>query len=416
MPNPLKISIGRPAKQAPARPTHCLDCGRAVPADHIFCGYCGQENEASPVSFVALVREGWEEFVKVDAKLLRTLSLLLFRPGFLSGEYVIGRRNRYLSPFKMYVVISALFFLIFALLIPFDKFDGLEDKAQQIETKLQTERKKAEAEKKAGVKPSEKAPQKDQETENSKNLISFHVSNSNDPKTLPSLPPAKKVPTVDKVPAVDSEDSNSGEIEFWQDLRKKPIHFFGSDFVISTLPDSVSEYREKQATTEPSKRDRALVHFLKERLIRFKSNPGDTMKNLLSTGLPLLMLIQLPLFAGIMRMFYFRQKRLYVEHLVFLLHTHSLFFLLFGIVMGIDAAARNIGQHFTPLDHGSTWLVLTLIIALYNFLALRRFYSQGFGKTLVKSWFLWHGYLLLLGISVSLAAVVAILWTVIAPP
>ena len=102
------------------RPPCCLNCGASVPAAAVFCGACGQENEATPVSFVALLREAWDEFVKIDAKLLVTLRLLLTRPGFLSTEYVRGRRVAYLSPFKMYLAVSALFFLVWGFVVPFD--------------------------------------------------------------------------------------------------------------------------------------------------------------------------------------------------------------------------------------------------------------------------------------------------------
>jgi hypothetical protein len=36
-----------------------------------------------------------------------------FRPGFLSREYMKGRRASYLHPIKMYVFTSAIFFLLF---------------------------------------------------------------------------------------------------------------------------------------------------------------------------------------------------------------------------------------------------------------------------------------------------------------
>ncbi|WP_354667709.1 DUF3667 domain-containing protein, partial [Campylobacter jejuni] len=48
-----------------------------------------------------------------DGKFFSTLKYLLFRPGFLSKEYLKGRRAGYLHPVKMYVFTSALFFLIF---------------------------------------------------------------------------------------------------------------------------------------------------------------------------------------------------------------------------------------------------------------------------------------------------------------
>jgi len=46
----------------------------------------------------------------LDSKLYRTLKGLLFKPGFLSKEFVLGKRVHYVLPVKLYVVISVIFF------------------------------------------------------------------------------------------------------------------------------------------------------------------------------------------------------------------------------------------------------------------------------------------------------------------
>ncbi|NQT61394.1 MAG: DUF3667 domain-containing protein [Candidatus Marinimicrobia bacterium] len=52
-----------------------------------------------------------EELLDVDSRVLRTLRLLFTKPGFLTTEYVKGRRVRYLPPVRIYLVASVLFFL-----------------------------------------------------------------------------------------------------------------------------------------------------------------------------------------------------------------------------------------------------------------------------------------------------------------
>jgi hypothetical protein len=47
--------------------------------------------------------------------LWQTLKALLFKPGFLTCEFLAGRRASYLPPFRLYLVTSVLFFLILAL-------------------------------------------------------------------------------------------------------------------------------------------------------------------------------------------------------------------------------------------------------------------------------------------------------------
>jgi uncharacterized protein DUF3667 len=55
------------------------------------------------------------EFLHVDSKIFRTVKLLLLRPGFLTREYFEGRRVRYVSPLRLYLVFSVIYFAAAAL-------------------------------------------------------------------------------------------------------------------------------------------------------------------------------------------------------------------------------------------------------------------------------------------------------------
>jgi hypothetical protein len=46
-----------------------------------------------------------------DSRLWRTLAALMFKPGFLTQEFLSGRRARYLPPVRLYLVLSLAFFL-----------------------------------------------------------------------------------------------------------------------------------------------------------------------------------------------------------------------------------------------------------------------------------------------------------------
>ena len=59
--------------------------------------------------------EAFESISHADSRLWRTLWYLLARPGFLTREFFEGQRVRYLPPFRLYLVISVLFFLIVGL-------------------------------------------------------------------------------------------------------------------------------------------------------------------------------------------------------------------------------------------------------------------------------------------------------------
>lgn len=55
-----------------------------------------------------------EDLTHADSRLWRTLAALLFRPGYLTREFLAGRRARYLPPVRLYLVLSVTFFLFLA--------------------------------------------------------------------------------------------------------------------------------------------------------------------------------------------------------------------------------------------------------------------------------------------------------------
>src|SRR5579871_3590462 len=92
-------------------PCTCPNCGERV--DQNYCPNCGQEHTTTIMPVGHLLRDIVDEFILLDSKLLRTLSPLLTKPGFLTNEYIAGRRVRYVSPFRLYFIVSAVFFSIF---------------------------------------------------------------------------------------------------------------------------------------------------------------------------------------------------------------------------------------------------------------------------------------------------------------
>jgi hypothetical protein len=56
------------------------------------------------------------EVLDIDGKFLRTLRLLLLKPGMLASEYVVGRRQRYVGPLRFYVIAFLLHATLAALL------------------------------------------------------------------------------------------------------------------------------------------------------------------------------------------------------------------------------------------------------------------------------------------------------------
>ncbi len=54
-----------------------------------------------------------EGFLHLDSRLLRSLRGLLTRPGFLTAEFIAGRRVPYMKPLPLFFVIALIFYLFF---------------------------------------------------------------------------------------------------------------------------------------------------------------------------------------------------------------------------------------------------------------------------------------------------------------
>ncbi|HYL01164.1 MAG TPA: DUF3667 domain-containing protein [Steroidobacteraceae bacterium] len=111
---PAAVVPAAPAAAAPA--ARCDNCGAGVAGR--YCGNCGQRLEPPVHSLWHFLAIAFEDVTHADSRLWRTLRALLFRPGFLTQEFLAGRRARYLPPVRLYLVLSVTFFLCASLMHP----------------------------------------------------------------------------------------------------------------------------------------------------------------------------------------------------------------------------------------------------------------------------------------------------------
>lgn len=92
---------------------NCLNCGTLLTGK--YCVGCGQPARLRGFSLWPLLKELAEEIWDVDSKAWRSLMPLMFHPGYLTKTYLEGRRARYVSPLRLYMTVSVLFFVIAAI-------------------------------------------------------------------------------------------------------------------------------------------------------------------------------------------------------------------------------------------------------------------------------------------------------------
>lgn len=106
----MRSSTTSAAKATTAAQTaNCLNCGTALTGP--FCSHCGQRAIGAYPTVAEMIGDAWEELSGWDGRLARTARILLRRPGALTVEALEGRRVRYVSPVRLYLLASLVYFL-----------------------------------------------------------------------------------------------------------------------------------------------------------------------------------------------------------------------------------------------------------------------------------------------------------------
>ena len=100
--------------QSVAASNPCLNCGTNIQLD--YCPECGQREIDPDPTLDEFAHEIAEEFLHWDGKLALTYRTLLTKPGVLTAEFLAGKRVRYISPIRVYLTCSVLFFFLNAVL------------------------------------------------------------------------------------------------------------------------------------------------------------------------------------------------------------------------------------------------------------------------------------------------------------
>jgi hypothetical protein len=357
---------------------NCLNCGEVLTGQH--CSHCGQRATVQVISLWGLIKDFLGDVFDWDSRIWRTLRPLAFRPGLLTQEFLRGRRAHYTPPFRMYLILSVVFFLMASIFDPgkdiaFNLGDGGasltidDDQANPDPTSARVES--------AGRLPVEAPPKKMRD-------------------------PAEPRPPPLDVPAPDPEDAAAAQAERSVDSARGKL----IENIVRRLPEGEraavrAELDRELAEVSPAQLARAqevLADPCNEENFRIdvgaleKYEPrlrlacnkivSDTQSfgRALWENLPKMMFIFLPLIALVMAVLYLGSGRYYVEHLLFFLHYHAFFFLAGIMVLLLDrlgAATTGAVSGFFGSAEQLVIFALVFYVPIYLFLAMRRVYGQG---------------------------------------
>jgi len=92
----------------------CKNCNSEI--KEYYCPHCGQEVKDMNLSIISFIKEFIGNLFSLDSKVLVTFKYLMTRPGYLSNEYILGRRKQHTLPSRLYLFITIICIIIFSFL------------------------------------------------------------------------------------------------------------------------------------------------------------------------------------------------------------------------------------------------------------------------------------------------------------
>ncbi len=120
--NPQKFISSQPDAQflmpGENKSTKCPNCEKEYDSRFAYCPWCGQENKPVDLSLKHALGEFIDANFNINSKAYITFKKLLFSPAFLTFEYLKGKHKKYLSPIRIYLIVSLIYFFLLSLSSP----------------------------------------------------------------------------------------------------------------------------------------------------------------------------------------------------------------------------------------------------------------------------------------------------------
>ena len=380
-----------PIAAAPAR--RCQNCGEPLLGEH--CYVCGQPTQGLVRHFGNIIGDFMDSVFELDSRILRTLGPLLLRPGHLSNEYFAGRRVRYVSPVRLFVFLSL--FAFFAAKLSFninvdengpgpvvvDASDGAGDGIGSATTVAEVEAAR------------DRAIAALKKVRTGTPYIPAMSAGMMAAEQEVAAKAARRIAVINRATKAGTPvppDSDDPSIRF----NGSPWHAKTNPVKIGALPDAANA------------RLNDMVGDAQENIERIQRDP-NLLKDAFLSNVPTTLFLMLPLFALLLKIAYAFKRRIYVEHLIVALHSHS--FLCAGLLLALLLDAMAGWTAAVPwLSAPLGWAEFALIawLPIYLLLMQKRVYGQGWLMTLFKYGVLGTCYFVLVTVGATLSLLVSL--------
>ncbi len=324
----------------------CQNCESDLEDHFEFCPYCGQKTN-DELTLGVLFYNTISNYFSFDARFFKSFIPLMFKPGDLANKFLQGKRLLYLHPAQMYLFVSVIFFFV----VSFSAREWVLE-ADQI---------------------NEKVVHSDFEAEE-KQLAKNTLDSAEIEQIMEPLKANKGVIGLDDETLqitdsiIKSENAKPKGINSNWGFNKKQI-----DSLIAAGADDQVIYKTMGMSDNPGFLEQRLF----ARLLKLMEGKGaGSIVQAFFDSIPISMFFLLPLFALILKIFYFNKGR-YAYHLVFSFYFFSFLFTVFSILLAINRFVHDIPDVIDWLVFVSTYF--------YFLIALIRFYKQHWFLSWIKS-------------------------------
>jgi len=361
----------------------CLNCGTALTGR--YCPNCGQENTEPKETVWTLVSHFFNDITHFDGKFFSTGKYLLTRPGFLSSEYIKGRRASYLHPIRMYVFTSAFFFIIFFSL--FNPAEITEKKDSREQLKELTDASNS-LSKTLAVKNDADLNDPDLRAAilRSRKNIDAHAAvlkkNAEEEARLDSIKQQQLKAKADTAKKYAPGDRSGLKIKEYDPKDNKNFKLTSIN-VFYTLP----AYDSVQQALPEKKRDDWLKRAMTRKSILLREKYGDNNKEAMALfmekymhTLPQALFVSLPVFAFLLLLLYARRDFYYADHAIFSIHVYCASLIVLLVYFSVDKLQIAADWQWLSVVK----FIIVLGILFYLYIAMRKFYKQNRVKTIFK--------------------------------
>lgn len=364
----------------PSLPSLCGNCGEPLLGPH--CYACGQPAKSLVRQFPELIGDFFGAVFGLDSRIARTFGPLLCKPGFLTSEYLAGRRVRYVSPVRLFVFLCLTAFFAAQLSSDWRVGDGVNNSRETVVginvTAVESSITRAGSVEEVLLLRNEALEEIAEVSRESAEVPGFggilggvaQVVRAHAQRRIAELDPSAEL--------AEAEASGpSQELE--------PLRFDGA-------PAVVNAWLARQS-----------AKFISN-LARIAHDP-NLLKDALFGAIPSTLFVMLPVFALMLSLLYLFKRRLYMEHLIVALHSHaflSLVLLLLVALSDLRAWLTGPGTFAESLFSMALW-ALVVWMPVYLLLMQKRVYRQGWLATSLKFALLGSAYIALIGAATAFA-------------